>query len=367
MRRPLVPLVSALAVLLLASACGDSGAESPSTTRTTEKPTTTTQPTTTTTTQPAALGIAGAAPLTGLPMNDPAVATRKAVVVKIDNVDGKSRPQVGINSADLVYEIQVEGGVTRFMSVFQSEEAAPVGPVRSARGSEIPALEELNLPIFVWHGANDILKVDVRSAAIIRGSIDDIPGVFYRERTRPSPYNSFVRHTADVRAAAGQTEGAPPPLFWYRTSEEGMNPHAVPASSVSVRWPAPFGGSANAGEAPSTWNWDAAAGEWKRSQMGTPHVDSNGQQIGVANVIVRFVTAVDSGTIDKAGSRVPTAQLTGEGEAWVFTGGKVIVGRWIKPDGPTPTRYVDAAGSDIRLAPGQTWISLPYGPGSTYG
>ena len=62
-----------------------------------------------------------------------------------------------------------------------------------------------------------------------------------------------------------------------------------------------------------------------------------------------------------------TAQVIGEGEAWVFSAGKVATGTWHKPDGKSPTTYRDQQGGEIVLSPGTTWIALPYGPGSSFG
>lgn len=356
--RAVVPPVRALllVVLLVVAACGGGGGDEAVTTTTTS---TTTSTSTTTTTIPS-----GRSPLTGLPVTEQ-VAARPVVAVKIDNVDGKATPQVGINAADVVYEIQVEGQITRLLSLFQSADAAPVGPVRSARGSEVGILEELNGPLFTWHGANDILRAVVRNSAIVPRSIDDIPGLFYRQSGRPNPYDSFVRGTAEIRetapeGAAGPTE----PIFVFGAAGESPSPGAAPVSQVTIRFPAPFG--RGGGEAPATFKWDESTGLWRREQSGRLHVDGNGDQIAVANVIVRFTRALDSGTIDKSGTVVPTAEVVGTGEVWVLTQGTITTGTWVKDSNTARTRYLDQLGNEIKLAPGKTWISMPYGPGSSF-
>ena len=128
-RRNIAIIVGAVVALVIAgvvvvAAGGDDEAVTTTTT------TTTTRPTTTTTTAPQISA------LTGLPA-DEEIRARPVVAVKIDNADGKSTPQIGINEADVVYEIQVEGQVTRFLALYQSTDAAPIGPVRSARSSEL--------------------------------------------------------------------------------------------------------------------------------------------------------------------------------------------------------------------------------------
>ena len=240
----------ALSLVLLVAACGGGGDEEaePTTTSTTEATTTTTAPPPTT------------SALTGLPV-EPDVLARPVVAVKIDNVDGKSTPQVGINAADVVYEIQVEGSVTRLLSLFQSTDAAPIGPVRSARGSEIGLLEELNSPLFTWHGENAILGPQVRASSIQARSINEISGLFYRQSGRPAPYNSFVQGSAEIRATADEGSAGPEsPIFAFAEEGEAPSALAAPASSVHIEF------SGGAGGAPVDYQWDGT--RWLRTQKG---------------------------------------------------------------------------------------------------
>ncbi len=345
-----------LAASGLVAACGGGGDEA--------APTTTTSTTTTSTTT-TTVPVGPSSHLTGLPVEEDVLA-RPVVAVKYDNVQGKSTPQVGVGAADVVYEITVEGSVTRFLALFQSQDAAPIGPVRSARGSEIGLLEELDQPIFTWHGANARLARDVRSSAIIPRSIDDVPQLFYRERSRPAPYNSFAEGTEAIRATAPEASGPDADVLPFGDPDEPASPLAQPASRLELVFPVAFSGSASRGAVAKVFEWDEADGLWRRSQGGRPHVDGDGNQLSVANVIVRFTQAVDSGTTDQAGSRVPTAVVTGEGEAWIFTRGTIVAGRWSKPDSTTPATYTDTEGNPVLLAPGKTWIAMPYGGGSSW-
>ena len=347
----------ALAASLLITACGGGDEQ-----ETVAATTTTTRPTTTTTTTEPAGPVVSM--LTGLASTDDVVA-RPVVAVKFDNVEGRSTPQVGIAEAEVVYEVPVEGQVTRFLALYQAHDAAPIGPIRSARGSEIGLLEELHTPLFTWHGANALLDSHVRGSDIVARSFDDVPDLFYRERSRRSPYNSFAVGTAEIRATAPDDATGPdrPILRFAGPDEVVPSPVAVPASSVSIVFPPAFGGRGGAGT-PVRFEWDGS--RWLRYQAGHPHVDGAGTHLAVDNVIVRFTEAVDSGTVDQAGSRVPTAQVVGEGEAWIFSAGKVATGTWSKPDGTTPATYRDQQGAEIVLSPGTTWIALPYGPGSSY-
>ena len=339
---------------LLVAACGNAGAEEPVPTTATSVTTTSALPTTTTTLPPISR-------LTGQ-LLEPATVERPVVAVKIDNVHGRSTPQAGLNEADVVYEIQVEAQITRLLALYQTTDAAPVGPVRSARGSEIAVLEELNRPLFVWHGANGILGPLVRQAQLEPRSFDDVPHLFYRDGGRRMPYNSFIHGTADVRATAPDGAAGPEAsIFTFGAPADAASRTASPASWVDVRFPAPFGVSG--GEAAVRYQWDGS--KWRRLQAGQPHVDIHGQQVAVDNVIVRFTAAVDSGTVDSSGARVPTAAVVGTGEVWVFSRGTVTTGTWSKARADGPTTYLDPEGNEIKLHPGKTWISMPYSRGAS--
>lgn len=358
------PVVTfALAGSLLLAACGGGEEEQAATTDMTIATTTVraVEPTTTTTEPGIPVSM-----LTGLPLPDQWVQARPVVAVKFDNVEGRSTPQVGIGAAEVVYEVPVEGQVTRFLALFQSVDASPIGPIRSARGSEIGLLEELNRPLFAWHGANALLDSHVRASTVVPRSFDDVPHLYYRDSSRRSPYNSFALGTPDIRATAPAGASGPtrPVLHFAEPGEAIPSPVALDATSINVVFPPPFGGPSGRGT-PVRFEWDGS--RWVRFQAGHPHVDGGGGgQIGVDNVIIRFTAALDSGTVDQVGSRVPTAQVVGEGEAWVFSGGKVATGTWHKPDNATPTTYRDIEGNEIALTPGKTWIALPYGPGSSF-
>ena len=91
-------------------------------------------------------------PLTGLPITDPAIAARPAVVVKVSNDPG-ARPQSGLEFADIVFEAW-GAGPTRFATVFQSKDAPNVGPIRSARTQDVDLVGSFNGAVFACSGGN---------------------------------------------------------------------------------------------------------------------------------------------------------------------------------------------------------------------
>ena len=302
------------------------------------KATTTTSAPATTTAAPAATN-----PLTGVPGE---AKQRPALIVKIDNAP-KGRPQAGLNQADVVVEEGVEGGITRFATIFHSQDADLVGPVRSARTTDISIASPLNRPLFAWSGSNADFEKLIRKAPLVDVGVAAKPGPYFRQKGRPNPYDLFARYGQLYDGAAG---GPPPAMFTYRAAGEAAA--GDPASKAHMEW-------RDKVQTLVDWEWAADVGAWKRTENGTPHVDAAGQQVLAKNVVIQLVTYHDTGYRDRSNTMVPEADLVGEGDVMVLTDGKVIKGRWKKPSAETATTYTDAAGQPIKLTPGNTWLELP--------
>jgi len=289
------------------------------------------------------------APLTGLPL-DQAQARRPVLVVKIDNAP-KARPQVGLVDADVVVEEEVEGGITRFAALFHSRDAANVGPVRSARSTDIAIASALNRPLFAYSGANVAFQSLIARSPLVDVGVDRFPQEYRRQPGRPAPHNQFSS-TPGLFSHVPPGSGPPPALFAYRQAGEATNAAgATPAAGVDVAF-------RDVVLTAVQYRWDGSSGTWKRSQDGAPHLDTGGVQVAPRNVVVQSVSYRDTGFTDQSGAPVPEAELVGEGVAWVFTDGKVVTGRWRKSGPQAVTEYIDSSGTPIRMTPGPTWIEL---------
>ena len=346
MIRPLLPSrsgrLAAVVVVgvfsLLGAACsGDGGKEA----------TTTTPPEAPTTTAPAVA--AGANPLTGLP-GDPAAPARAALVVKIDNAP-KARPQAGINEADIVVEEGVEGGVTRFFTLFHSADAPSVGPVRSARSTDLLFAQQVGRPLFSYSGANKNFAALVAKAPLVDVGVGRFPTAYHRQPGRPAPYNLFSE-TKTLFGSAGGNVTPPPPLFSYRPAGEAP-PEAgsEPAPRVQALWKLNITTTV-------VFAWDEASKTIRRTTDGAPHLDTAGVQVATQNVVFQVVGYRNTGLVDQSGAAVPEAELIGEGDAWVLTAGRLIKGRWSRLTDAQTTVYTYPSGEPIRLTPGRTWLEL---------
>lgn len=266
----------------------------------------------------------------GLPLTGAAVP-RPAIVVKIDNVEAE--PQAGLNQADVVFEEIVEGSATRFAAVFNSVDPGQVGPVRSARASDVDLALGLGDPAMVLSGANDGVEQALRSAGIeVIG--EGAPGLTRRDDL-PEPHNLF----ADLRQVWRQltASGDATPIFQYAAPD---TPAAgVPIASVQMM----------VGGYDVRWDWDAAAGLFVRSQLGHAHTLADGR--ASTNNVVVLVTeyTVTDGS--------PEAHTTGTGRAVVYLDGRRIDGTW-RRDTPTSPFTLEADGQPILLTPGRTWVEL---------
>jgi len=342
----MVTILAGAAALVAGACSGGSKAATPSSTSAAATTSTTTAATSTTaaattTTQPVARYA-----FTGLPVTDPATQNRPALVVKIDN-HAEARPQTGLNQADVVYEEEVEG-ITRFFAVFQSTDSTPVGPIRSARTTDVNLVAALSHPLFAWSGGNPTVQRQISGADLtdVGQGQANAPGGYHRDN-RTNAKGSEHTLYADTKALYTLTpagQGAPAALFPFRADDEA-SPVGDPIGGVRLKMES----------TKAQFLWDAASKTWLREENGSPHVDHDDVQVTPANVVIQFVSYVGVPGVGQSQQAV----TVGEGEAWILTDGKIVKGTWSRPDPKLPAVYKDAAGNPVKLTPGRTWVELP--------
>lgn len=283
-------------------------------------------------------------PLTGLPAPNRAVLRRPSLAVKIDNVQG-AWPQSGLNQADIVFDGEAEGGLTRLMAVFQSQSSNLVGPVRSARPGDARLLRLFHGGYFAYSGASsaEIAPVFALSHAV---TLSDTlhPAAYFRRNDHTAPHNLFS--TTDRLYAAlrsrGRYEPGPPAVFSYASA----TPSGVPTHQVRVPFPA----------ATAQWTWNGH--QYLRTQDGSPDVLMTGARVSADNVVVMSVRVVGTGIFEMNGSEDPMPVTIGSGPVWVLRNGVRVTGTWSRSSIGAPLRLRDHHGHTIALLPGRTWVEL---------
>lgn len=278
-------------------------------------------------------------PLTGEPARG-GVPARPVLAVKVENLPD-ARPQAGLQSADIVFEEPVEGGITRFIVLFQCDQVDRVGPVRSARNADPEVLAQFGVPVLAYSGGAPNVERVVEASDLV--AINETAGgdAFERDPGRPSPHNLYTGTEAIYRVAHAGKQ-APDPIFRYSESLQGK---ARRVSTIHLPFSPTYGDV--------YWSWNRRLGEWTRAHGDEPHVDELGDPISATNVVVQMVPAVIP-----SGSLTPQLDLTGSGRAYVLRDGRMIVGRWERDSLDDVTRFVTKDGQEIVLAPGRTWVEL---------
>ena len=350
------PIVMFVALVFALAACGGDDEATTTTTLLDVGTTTTTEAleATTTTTEPEA----DVWPLTG--MSSGGAATDKSILIaKIDNT-ANARPQIGLDHADMVIEVLVEGGVPRLLAFFQSDIPSELGPVRSAREVD-PKLVAPFGALMAHSGGQAPVVVALRQ---VTGDVSHPTmgsTAYFREPSRPGTYDLILR-TADV---LGLDAPEAPSHGWLSFGEAPeISDDVSPALSVTV---------AQSSAHVLNYRYSETDDGYLRFIGETPHralgaeetyanrntaVEGANPQIVAANVIVVYVPVIDTGRKDAAGSAVPDYDVLGSGVAVVFRDGVAIEGRWERSPATDFFRFVDSDGNEIPLAAGPTWIQL---------
>ena len=282
-------------------------------------------------------------PLTGEEAEDAELAARRVLAVKIENAP-EARPQAGLAEADIVWEQEAEGGITRFNVLYQCSDAERIGPIRSARPVDPPVLQQYGDPLFVHAGSVDAVIEDVEAAGIEDINCNFDEDVCPRDEDFEPPHDIFTS-TESLREA-GQNNGEPPQES-FTFSEDA--PQGKRAREVHLN----FSQYANV-----YWRYRANEEAYLRFHDETAHELEDGEQVAATNVVVLLVERHDTRIEDAAGNPVPTFEVLGSGDAYVFRNGVAVEGTWKRQSEDEPTQLLDSQGNPIALAPGNTWVEL---------
>ncbi len=288
-------------------------------------------------------------PLTGDVVKTEAVTKQAVTAIMIEN-SPDARPQSGVKQAGVIYEAIAEGGITRFLTLHQENKPQMIGPVRSLRMYYVDWLAPYNASVAHIGGSLFALR-EVRN-----GKYRDIDQFFnansyWRAKDRYAPHNvytSFEKLDA-LNASKGFTEST----FTGFPRHDGKPAETPDASQLTIN----FGGAAYN----TTYAYDKHLNHYNRNIGGVPHLDREDGQITPRVVIAMKVVM---SRVLEDGYREDIKAI-GNGEAFIFQNGTVQAATWNKPTRESQISFTDAAGKEIALSRGQTWISaIPTSTGS---
>ncbi len=269
------------------------------------------------------------------------------LVVKIDDTP-PAHPQIGIEDADIVYIEQVEGGLTRLAAVFSSKIPDRIGPVRSARISDLELLSQYGRVVFAYSGAQSKLRPYISSANLQDLGAQSQPAMIYTtDPLRTSPTAMVLR--ADLLMQKVAEKGYEIAVSKNMGWNFGDAPESGTAiASVVMEWPANS----------YTATWSDIEKRWLLSTRSGPNLADSGKILGPTTLVIQNVLITPSEFYDKVGGVTPFSATVGSGTGFILRDGKSFQALWSRPTAEGGTQWSTPDGEEIKFAPGQIWIAL---------
>lgn len=318
----------------------------------------------------------GVNPMTGLPYPNQEAIDRRTLIVKISNFPPIVRPQTGVNAADLVYEVEAEGGVTRFAAFYRNEMPESVGPVRSARLLDIE-LRTMYNALLAYSGTSEPIQQIILNSEYVFQMFSPLKGdncdnagfcrdTELRAQGVPLEHTMFLDMSVlyDLATRRNVNVGFPARGFAF---SENPDPNGFPANDVYVDW---------FGQADARWQYDPETERYYRWSDGVPHMDAaDDTQIFADNLIVLEVEHRERPDLFPPDSNYQSLDIVlrsdeegevAQGRAYVIRNGVYYQGFWRRMnDQPgSALQLVYGDNTPMMLQPGRSWVSVVRGLGN---
>ena len=290
------------------------------------------------------------APLTGRPVSAE-IAARHPIAVMIDDLQA-ARPQSGLSSASVVWQAPAEGGIPRYMAIFQDNMPESVGPVRSSRYYYIAWAAEWRA-VYAHSGGSpgalETLRAKGSGQYVYNADEFRYSGTFFRLSGRFSPHNLYT--TGAKLRSLGKRLGAKDKAYktvWTFAPDAPLEERPY-GGTITVRYPYNL----------ITYKYDRTTNTYLRSVTGEKKQTdaADGTRIAPKNVVVM---RMPFGPLNDGHPGAPRleASVVGSGTAWISTNGRTIKGTWKKTAVTKPTRFYDSKGNEVTLTIGQTFVQV---------
>ncbi len=273
---------------------------------------------------------------------------KQILVVKIDDTNA-AHPQIGVESADVVYVEQVEGGLTRLAAIYTSKLPPLIGPIRSARISDIELLAQFGRVGFAYSGAQSKMRPVIAAANLENLSAErNPPSIYGKDPDRPGPVDMILKPDLLLERANAnpkiRIETATASVFPFGDAPKGETNTAV----AKVKWP----------NAKYELRWDSTNEKWLIYFNEKPNMAANGEHLYADTAIIQIVSITPSIYGDKFGEITPFSKTTGSGKAVMLRDGFSYQISWQRNLETDVTTWKSADGGIANFKPGRTWIFL---------
>ena len=273
---------------------------------------------------------------------------RQILVVKIDDTNA-AHPQIGIEDADLVYVEQVEGGLTRLAAIYTSKLPPLIGPIRSARISDIELLAQFGRVGFAYSGAQSKMRPVIAEANLENLSAErNPPSIYGKDPNRIGPVDMILKPDLLLERANAnpkiRIETATASVFAFGDAPKGETNTAI----AKIKWPS----------AKYELRWDSVNEKWLIYFNEKPNMAANGEHLYADTAIIQIVSITPSIYGDKFGEITPFSKTTGSGKAVMLRDGFSYQISWQRNLETDVTTWKSEDGDVANFKPGRTWIFL---------
>lgn len=270
------------------------------------------------------------------------------LVVKIDDTNA-AHPQIGVESADVVYVEQVEAGLTRLAAIYTSKLPPLIGPIRSARISDIELLAQFGRVGFAYSGAQSKMRPVIAAANLENLSAErNPPSIYGKDPNRPGPVDMILKPDLLLERANSnpkiRIETATASVFPFGDAPKGETNTAI----AKVKWPS----------AKYELRWDSTNEKWLIYFNEKPNMAANGEHLYADTAIIQIVSITPSIYGDKFGEITPFSKTTGSGKAVMLRDGFSYQISWQRNLETDVTTWISEDGGVANFKPGRTWIFL---------